>query len=460
MITILISLFLISIHILVFFRSNEMILKSYVFINFIFFSSQGLFIGLFGFSHPKFDSQNIEYVNLLLLYIIIFEVIVIGSFYLFKNKIGLKQISINLNLNASSVKVNLLFFFIIMVIILFSEFILINSNVFFSNSHFIKCSELDFFKFIMDLKINEKFLQIIKITADYKYYLLLFLGFVYMSSKKNMHRNIFYIILFFCILMGLIKGQRSIILISAIIYFIVNFDNIKNYYFKKPFFTVTCFSIVSISLIVIARFISHFRNFFFYTSSTDSCQKITGQLGRELFAHEVSFSKSFFLLDFYLTRLNYLIPVTKITEYVEKFGSLNGIQYLNNFFGLIPRFLWESKPIITNNMSFFAYKSGLIKLPEFSVGLRPIGESFLNLGWYGILIAFLIGFLFYFLNLFKKNENIFIKSIYIYLVVYILKSDAYFAILPGILHILIGWLVFFLIYYFCLLLFNKKTNTS
>ena len=73
MLTILISLSLVSIHMLVFFRSNEMILKCYVLINFIIFSSQGLFIGLFGFSHPKFDPQNIDFINLLLLYIIIFE---------------------------------------------------------------------------------------------------------------------------------------------------------------------------------------------------------------------------------------------------------------------------------------------------------------------------------------------------------------------------------------------------
>lgn len=460
MLTILISLFLVSIHVLVFFRSNEMILKCYVLINFIIFSSQGLFIGLFGFSHPKFDPQNIDLVNLLLLYIIIFEILLIGSFYLFKNKISQEKISIDLNLNPSSVKVNLLFFVTIMVIILFSEFILINSNVFFSNSNFVKCSELDFFKFIMDLKIDNKFLQMIKITADFKYYLLLFLGFAYMSSKQNMHRNIFYIILFFCILMGLIKGQRSIILISAIIYFIVNFENLRNYYLKKPFFATAYFLITGTFLIIVARFISHLRNFFFYRGSTDSCEMITGQLGREIFSHEVSLSKSFFLIDFYLTRLNYLIPVSKITEYVDKVGSLNGIQYLNNFIGLIPRFLWESKPAITNNMNFYAYKSGLIKTPDFSVGLRPVGESFLNLGWYGILIAFLIGFLFYFLNLFKKNKNIFVKSVYIYLVIHILKSDAYFAILPGILHVLIGWLVFYLIYYSCLLLFNKKTNTS
>ena len=63
MITVLISLFLVSLHMLVFFRSNEMILKCYAMTNFIIFSSQGLFIGLFGFSHPRFDPQKIDFVN-------------------------------------------------------------------------------------------------------------------------------------------------------------------------------------------------------------------------------------------------------------------------------------------------------------------------------------------------------------------------------------------------------------
>lgn len=443
MITVLISLFLVSLHMLVFFRSNEMILKCYAMTNFIIFSSQGLFIGLFGFSHPRFDPQKIDFVNQTLFYVIFFEIFLIGSFYLFSKKLSLKKIDFKpfSKLNELSNNGHLFFFIIIIFIIISSELVLINSNVFFGNSKFIECSNLEFFKFITSLNINSNFLQLIKITADFKYYLLLFSGLLFLQSKQNLNKNIFYIMLILCILMGIIKGQRSIILISLIFYCIVNYDNLKDFILRKPVFAIINFTVFSILTIVLARTISHLRNFFFYENNT--CQKITSEIARELIANDINISKSFFLIDFYLTRLNYLIPFSKITEYVYNFGNLNGIQYLSNFFGLIPRYFWEGKPVITNNMNFFAYKSGLISAPDFSVGLRPIGESFLNFGWYGILIAFLIGFLFYFLNLFNKNKNIFIKSIYIYLLVYILKSDAYFAIFPGILHILIGWLVFF-----------------
>ena len=80
---------------------------------------------------------------------------------------------------------------------------------------------------------------------------------------------------------------------------------------------------------------------------------------------DLTLGKSFYLVDFFVTRLNYLIPFSKISEYVENIGSINGVQYLSNIFGLVPRFFWEAKPVITNNMNYFAHQAEIISSPAF-----------------------------------------------------------------------------------------------
>ena len=78
-----------------------------------------------------------------------------------------------------------------------------------------------------------------------------------------------------------------------------------------------------------------------------------------LVVQEFSASKSFFVIDLIVSRLNYLIPMSKAYSYVTENGFLDYQIYFNNFIGFIPRLFWENKPILTNDMHIYAYKFGI-----------------------------------------------------------------------------------------------------
>ena len=157
-----------------------------------------------------------------------------------------------------------------------------------------------------------------------------------------------------------------------------------------------------------------------------------------LVIQEFSAVKSFFVIDLIVSRLNYLIPMSKAYSYVTENGFLDYQIYFNNFIGFIPRLFWENKPILTNDMHIYAYKFGITSHLEanedysnlFSVSFRPEGESFIYLGWQGLLIAFFAGIIFSFIEKLHHKANIICFSFYIYLVYFLATSDVYFAPLP------------------------------
>lgn len=461
----LLSLSLMILYLFIFFRTNSAILISYSAINTILFAAQGLFIVVFGFSHPQYNPSDLIYINKTFFYILIFEILLFSIFSFYKNSLKFTKITINENFKFLDNRGLVLFVFLIGFIIISSEFFLLSSDIFFQNKGFAECSNLDFIKKVKNIKIENKYLQIIKLFADFKYFLIIFLGMLLNQQRENRTiRILYYLSILMCIILGTIKGQKSVVILSIIFYIATNFHYYKQNFKKKlEFFKKLKFFLKS-SLIILLftyfiRLIAHLRNYYHLSVKNECVTYSSGQIN-SLLSGELNFDKNFFLVDLFLTRFNYLIPFSKIYEYVENTGSINGVQYLNNIIGLVPRFFWEAKPVVTNNMNYFAYQVELISLPSFSVGLRPVGESFLNLGWFGLIVTIFIAGLFYFLNLFRENNGIITKSIIIYLIVFVLKSDGYFSIIPGIFHSLVGWFLFFLLYLLLLIFSRKVTNST
>ena len=79
----------------------------------------------------------------------------------------------------------LFYFFLLFFIIILSEFFLISGNVFFQNKEFTQCSNLDFIKKITNIKIDSKYLQLLKLFADFKYFLIIFLGTILSQKRGN-----------------------------------------------------------------------------------------------------------------------------------------------------------------------------------------------------------------------------------------------------------------------------------
>ena len=232
----------------------------------------------------------------------------------------------------------LFYFFFIFFIIILSEFFLISGNVFFQNKEFTQCSNLDFIKKITNIKIDSKYLQLLKLFADFKYFLIIFLGTILSQKRGNRTiRILYYLSIVICLILGVIKGQKSVIILTVIFYFVTNFENIKHNYkkkLKKIFFQSFLFLFL---LTFFVRLIAHLRNYF-HLSSNNECETYSISEIGSLMSTDLTLGKSFYLVDFFVTRLNYLIPFSKISEYVENIGSINGVQYLSNIFGLVPRF--------------------------------------------------------------------------------------------------------------------------
>jgi hypothetical protein len=156
-----------------------------------------------------------------------------------------------------------------------------------------------------------------------------------------------------------------------------------------------------------------------------------------------------------LGRLNYLHIHAEVIKLVHSEGTLDISYFFNNFIGLIPRFLWIDKPIITNNVDVIGFQMGLQpsidKALHFAIGLRPMGESFLIFSWYGILLSLPLAIFFYIVT-FILNSKYSIYPFYLFYCVELIKNDSIHSIIPSFAHYVVGCIIFI-----CLMFFVKIT---
>ena len=448
-------------------KDKSIIIKSYFFITLIAFPFQGLFLSIFKFSHPLFVGKDTDVIFFCLIYVLIFGSTLYLVFKIFQKLIPNFDIidqKINLNSELSNTKYIVIFSVISITMIFVFEFLLIGMGSFFSNSNFLACSNLEMMKNFRELfKENDfilKFHQPVKIIAELKYMVFFIIGEIYRNYNSNYQIKIIYYSFFIAILiLAIIKGSKVIFGLFIILYF---FSNRKKIYIniKKSIssFLKICVKFIGIVFFTLLGFkvINHFRNLFYRTEADISCLVMNMKIVNSLVVQEFSASKSFFVIDLIVSRLNYLIPMSKAYSYVTENGFLDYQIYFNNFIGFIPRLFWENKPILTNDMHIYAYKFGITShLPTdenysnlFSVGFRPEGESFIYLGWQGLLIAFFAGIIFSFIEKLHHKANIICFSFYIYLVYFLATSDVYFALIPSIVQAIITFLVLLTVLFF------------
>ena len=462
----LISLIISFFYICIIINDKSLLIKSYFVISLIAFPLQGLFLSITKFSHPLYEYQNLSIIFQSLLYASFFGLIIFLSYRIF-NKL---TVNFNLSINENSfffkkdfLNTNLILTFsiTIFIIILLSEVILIGYGSFFSNPSFARCSGIkflvDFDRYFIKIDGLKNFHQPIKLLAETKFLLLLFLGEIYRNFNNNLKIKYFYFFLFFILLLfSAFKGSKVSAGLVILFYLFSNRNLILNnrMEIKKKFFIYLKLFSSLIFFTLIVKFISHFRNIF-YSDYTLVCKKMTAQVMNSILVQELSEVKSFFLIDLFVGRMNYLIPFSKAYEYVMVNGFLNSKIYLYNLIGFIPRFLWPNKPILTNDMHIHAYHFGItghIKTTLsydnlFSVSFRPEGETFIYFGYYGLLIAFFVGCLFSLVNKLQIEKNIGIYIFYIYLIYLISTSDVYFLLIPSLIGACFSFMFFASIFY-------------
>lgn len=112
-------------------------------------------------------------------------------------------------------------------------------------------------------------------------------------------------------------------------------------------------------------------------------------------------------------RLNYTEVVTNTIQNTPKIWDFKlGFTYLTFFSAFIPRFLWIDKPE-PGRLSFefandYGYNQSYGDLT--SVTMTRVGEAFINFGWFGAIVGFFLGVLYFFLYYYflnrKKTSNL------------------------------------------------------
>jgi hypothetical protein len=166
----------------------------------------------------------------------------------------------------------------------------------------------------------------------------------------------------------------------------------------------------------------------------------------EYFTEQSFLNKPFEIL---LSRLNYFdITLRVINLKLNSFIDNSFIFYFDNIYALIPRIFYSNKKNISTNSNHLSVDLGVMNEPINAVGLRPIAEGFYYIGYYYIIIAIFLGFLFYVFGKLFQSTNILVKSSSLYISILILKRDSFHALIPGIVHELIILVYLIIIVYF------------
>jgi len=148
--------------------------------------------------------------------------------------------------------------------------------------------------------------------------------------------------------------------------------------------------------------------------------------------------------DKLISRLDYQTVMANVLKTYPAFPKEFKFDYLNNIIGLVPRFLWNDKPMIAMDMNRIGYEIGYVhyKDKETAIGITPLGIAYYELGLFGILFitlftAFLLAF---FSNRLDTNYWLgFILSIMI--AITLARNGTYVNIIPDLILTIITFFV-------------------
>ncbi len=139
-------------------------------------------------------------------------------------------------------------------------------------------------------------------------------------------------------------------------------------------------------------------------------------------------------------RLNYHRFVCMACNTYEPFPEELRDDYLNNIIGLIPRFLWPGKPIMTVDTNVIGHEIGAIHPDDMvtSIGLSPVGEAYYLFGVWGVIFApSFIGVILYMIRD-KLDRRYPIGYVYVYFLSLTLsQTDSYVSLFTFLLKLVI-----------------------
>ena len=461
-------------------KTNYPIINLYLIINIIIYYLPALIYLIFGLTHPSISYTNInifDYKSLFfygILLIFTFDLIVVFSYFFFNKELMLKFPYFKLIRNINFDNNFNYFFIIVFSSIVFFDFLNIVVTNSFMNADYMYCNPnltwlVEIQKFINSFSLFNNIKQIISEFSNLKFYLLIITLYFYIFQQSKNSKNLLLFIIFYNFLIAIIIGSKFSLAIIFIIFFCVYFSSflkLKNIFYTSILFFLSLFlfpligSIRSFftiqfkaeNCIVIKEKVRYILDGFNYNNI--NLTKDDGLINQfnnlsylsEYFTEQSFLNKPFEIL---LSRLNYFdITLRVINLKLNSFIDNNFIFYFDNLYALIPRIFYPNKRIISNNSDHLSVDLGVMNEPINAVGLRPIAEGFYYIGYYYIIIAIFLGFLFYIFGKLFQSTNILVKSSSLYISILILKRDSFHALIPGLVHELIILIYLIIIVYF------------
>lgn len=400
---------------------RSVLMRAYLAINYLVLLNPLVMWFLFDASHPKFTPQNPTN-ETALIYILLFNIILCLSYLLFMKVIPGSQLVRGLILkhkanNLRNVNIVVLLVLVLAIVGYGGKMVL---------DHF------GAFRMLGQFTYGEGVLQMMKQISIFDLLAIIFLGELRLRLYRStwLLRFALLILLASSLLFAFWSGSRGQVVVVILLGMIAYRDIIR----RHIFIFMLSMSLLLPMVFYIFPLLSFYRG---YGYDFETAMSMFRMMEEDRF--EVA-------LDVIITRFNYFAALVRAIEHVEYNGAAGGMVYWNNLFGLIPRMIWESKPLISNDSQLLAHELGLVSSVDnnTSVGLRVIGESFYELAWLGVLVACFQALLFVIIqkNTYCPGSRV-AMTIYTYMILYILQRDGYFAVIPGLALQMIGIIIFF-----------------
>ena len=150
------------------------------------------------------------------------------------------------------------------------------------------------------------------------------------------------------------------------------------------------------------------------------------------------------ILDLISDRMNYAGVLQRVILKSQYWPE--SFDYIQNTYGMIPRLIWDDKPLLGLDMNAVGKNLNIISINDFktSIGLTVIGESYMQLKHYGLSVAFVQGFVMSLFYLIFRGLDSFTVSVRSYLLFTFIILDSYLSVIPMFVRF---FLVIFIILY-------------
>jgi hypothetical protein len=289
---------------------------------------------------------------------------------------------------------------------------------------------------MLDSLDQTQFLQLFKALSGFNIAVILLYGYYLREYKNRKYYVIFY---FLTILISLYLAIYSASRSQIVMIFIILIYGHNKYISRHIGFFIPVFIGLFLALLYVFPVIGHYR--------------IAGGSLIESIAHinQNGIGITSVYLDILSTRLNYIDILARVVDHYTYYGDYK-FEYYQNIVALVPRFLWEGKPLIGIDYNSIGHQLSVISANDTmtQVGLGVIGESFSQMKFFGVVIGMFHGLLFFIINKFR-GDTVASYILYLFLVLFIVSKDGFVAVFPGLISLIFPLL-------FILFIFNKRRN--